>query len=100
MRAGGSGKGGKGGGRREGGREGGSGGGGAAPIHRDTDTPIHRAILPAQIGVSAYRRICLLDRRIGVSAHLLLDRRIGVSAYFSPGPAYRRAAYRRMRVLA
>ena len=115
MRVGGSGKGGRGGGgRREGGRRGGGRGGAR------TDTPIHRAILPAQIGVSAYRRICLLDRRIGVSAYLLLDRRIGVfparigvsayrrigvfparigvSAYVPPpghAPAYRRIGARR-----
>ena len=102
MRVGGSGKGGRGGGGKgEGkgeGKRGGGGRGGGGP-HRYTDTPIHRAILPAQIGVSASRRICLLDRRIGVSAYLLLDRRIGVSAYFLPGSAYRRIgvpAYRRI----
>ena len=75
-----------------------------------TDTPIHRAILPAQIGVSAYRRICLLDRRIGVSAYLLLDRRIGVFPARIGVSAYRRigvfparigvSAYRRIGVCA
>ena len=58
-------------------------------------------------GAPSDRRIGVFASWIGVSAYLLLDRRIGVfsgrigvSAYFSPGPAYRRAAYRRMRVLA
>ena len=75
MRAGGSGKGGRGGGGGKGGGKGGSGGRGGGGR---TDTPIHRAILPAQIGVSAYRRICLLDRRIGVFAPGSAYRRIGV----------------------
>ena len=79
MRAGGSGKGEKGWGRREGGREGGGGG------EPRTDTPIHRYTVPSSLPRSAYRRICLLDRRIGV---------------FAPGSAYRRIfrAYRRIGV--
>ena len=50
-----------------------------------TETPIHRAILPAQIGVSAYLPPGSAYRRIGV---------------FAPGSAYRRIfrAYRRIGV--
>ena len=100
MRVGGSGKGGGGEeGRGKGrGREAGRGGRGGGGPHRYTDTPIHRAILPAQIGVSASRRICLLDRRIGVSAYLLLDRRIGVSRISCPDRRIGVSAYRRIGV--
>ena len=75
MRAGGSGKGGRGGeeGRKGGGKGGAGGGGGGGGV-----APIHRYTVPSSLPRSAYRRICLLDRRIGVSAYLLLDRRIGV----------------------
>ena len=53
--------------------------------------PIHRYTVPSSLPRSAYRRICLLDRRIGVSAYICswigvsrISGRIGVSAYFFP----------------
>ena len=47
-----------------------------------TDTPIHRAILPAQIGVSAYLPPGSAYRRIGAFAPGSAYRRIGV--FFPP----------------
>ena len=99
-----------------GGGEGGRGGRGGGAR---TDTPIHRHTVPSSLPRSAYRRICLLDRRIGVfapgSAYRRIscpDRRTGVSAYrriscpdrrigvcAPSGPCAGVSAYRRKAVL-
>ena len=98
MRAGGSGKGGKGGGRREGGREGGSGGGGGP--HRYTETPIHRYTVPSSLPRSAYRRIGVFASWIGVSAYRRICSWIGVSAYRRIFPPDRHIGERRTGVCA
>ena len=66
-------------GRRE--REGGGGGGGKGEGKGGgggSPAPIHRYTVPSSLPRSAYRRICLLDRRIGVFAPGSAYRRIGV----------------------